>query len=104
MLFHKPRNVHVVQVYDFWYYTNVDEEYSRTFVKMERCHGNLEEYIAELNAERVVIEPLELVEIMIHILSGLWHCHQLEVCHCGLKLSNSNHSFLCYIFGMQFCT
>ena|ERR1700737_2819634 len=89
-----PPHPHVIQVYDFWYHNNVEEDFSRTFIKMERCHGTLQEYLDKLKSCGAVVEPLELTEIMLHILRGLWHCHELGVCHRDLKLSNSTVPFL----------
>jgi serine/threonine protein kinase len=81
----EPRHAHVIRVYDFWVQRG---SMTRTFIKMERCQGTLEDYISELMRENRYIDPLHLLQIMIHISSGLRHCHDFGVLHRDLKPSN----------------
>ena len=61
----EPRNQHFIKVYDFWYQHNIEEDISRTFIKRDRCHGNLKEYLNGMQTRGQNMEPLELTEIMI---------------------------------------
>jgi serine/threonine protein kinase len=81
----EPRNAHVIRVDDFWIHSNVEESVYRTFIKMERCEGTLEQYLASRHDN---IKPLELVDIMVQMLSGLAHCHMQGFCHRDLNLKN----------------
>ena len=56
---------------------------------MQLCDGTLKEYLDEIKKSGCSIEPLEVVEIMIQILSGLCLCHERSICHRDLTLSNS---------------
>ena len=56
---------------------------------MQLCDGTLKEYLDEIKNSNRSIEPLEVVEIMIQILSGLCLCHERSICHRDLTLSNS---------------
>jgi serine/threonine protein kinase len=85
----QPPNPHVIRVHDFWFQNNKEEHYSRTFIQMERCNGTLEQYLDDLYDKKASLEPLELTEIMIQILTGLCHCHVQGFCHRDIKLSNS---------------
>jgi hypothetical protein len=93
----RPRNDHVIAVYDFWLQVNEKQHFSRTFIQMERCQGTLEEYLAETRDAGENIEPFELADIMSHVLSGLAHCHKNGVCHRDLKLSNSIHQSVIHL-------
>ena len=55
---------------------------------MPLYEGILDEYLALLVAKEAQIEPLEITEIVIQILSGLYHCYVQGFCHRNLKLSN----------------
>jgi serine/threonine protein kinase len=55
---------------------------------MPLCKGTLEQYLAFLKQREITMTPLEVTEIMIHILTGLYHCHVQGYCHRDLKLSN----------------
>jgi serine/threonine protein kinase len=84
-----PPNPHVIRVHDFWFQDNDIECTSRTFIQMEICDGTLEEYLKERESRCEPLEPLEISEIMIQILTGLQHCHVQGFCHRDLKLPNS---------------
>jgi serine/threonine protein kinase len=85
----RPPNPHVVRVHDFWFHDNDVEYTSRTFIRMEKCDGTLESYLKELRNKEMSMEPLELAEIMIQVLTGLSHCHGQGFCHRDIKLPNS---------------
>ena len=85
----EPRNAHIIRVDDFWNERSEEEGTSRTYIKMERCDGTLAEYLIRIREKGEEIHPKELIEIMLHILSGLKHCHDRKVCHRDLKLTNS---------------
>jgi serine/threonine protein kinase len=85
----EPRNAHIIRVDDFWNEISEEEGTSRTYIKMERCDGTLAEYLVCIREKGEEIQPEELIEIMLHILSGLKHCHDRKVCHRDLKLTNS---------------
>ena len=87
-------NSHIIRVYDCWIHKNPEEHVSRTFIKMQKCVGTLLDYLWR-SVSRMT--PLELTEILIHILSGLCHCHENGVCHRDLKLSNSIYLKLCIL-------
>ena len=89
----KPQNPHVIRVFEFWFHRNEEEGILRTFILMELCDGNLEEYVTSLRDADKEIEPLEIIDIMLQVLSGLCHCHEAEICHRDLKLSNSPYLF-----------
>lgn len=55
---------------------------------MPLCKGTLEQYLAFLKQREITMTRLEVAEIMIHILTGLYHCHVQGYCHRDLKLSN----------------
>jgi serine/threonine protein kinase len=84
----EPLNAHIIRVYDIWFHRNAEEHVSRTFIKMQKCEGTLAEHLNRMSKAGLWIEPLELTEIMIQILSGLCHCHKHGICHRDLKLSN----------------
>ena len=69
---------------------------------MPLCHGTLDGYLRELEGNNEsLLEPLELTEIMIQILTGLYHCHVQGYCHRDIKLSNSN-IFLLFLLILSF--
>jgi serine/threonine protein kinase len=80
-----PRNEHLVHAFDYWFEINSDQLISRTFIKLELCDETLEDYLKAQST----MEPLDLVEIMMQILSGVCHCHERKVCHRDLKEANS---------------
>src|SRR6266496_2452147 len=84
----KPHNPHVIQVFEFWFHRNEEEGIFRTFILMELCDGTLEEYVTSLRDNNKDIEPLEIIDIMLQVLSGLWRCHEAGICHRDLKVSN----------------
>lgn len=84
-----PQNPHIIHVYDSWYHHNVEEHVTRAYVKMQLCDGTLKQYLDYLRNFGPRIELLEIVEIMIHILSGLSFCHEKGICHRDLSLTNS---------------
>lgn len=84
-----PHNAHVILVHDFWLQINQRQHFSRTFIQIERCEGNLEEYLTEVRNSNQNIEPLELADIMNQILNDLSHCHKNDIYHRDLKLSNN---------------
>jgi serine/threonine protein kinase len=47
-----------------------------------------------MREEKRDIRPIQLLDIMVQVLSGLRHCHDRNVCHRDLKLSNSILSLL----------
>ena len=55
---------------------------------MELCNGTLQDYLISLKSAGNSIDALEIATIMIHILEGLRHCHDLHYCHRDLKLAN----------------
>ena len=79
-------NPHIIQVYEYWYQDHGKKRppVTATYIRMQLCNGTLEEYLKNLE----IIKPLELIEIMIHILTGLYHCHVQGYCHRDLKLPN----------------
>lgn len=83
----KPRNAHIIRVYEFWFEKNMD--LSRTFIRMDKCRGTLEDYLQSMRKNGKLIEPFELTEIMIQMLEGLYHCHVQGFTHRDLKLTNS---------------
>lgn len=68
----EQHNPHVIKVYHFWYQHNVEEDISRTFIKMERCQGNFAEYLNELQIQDRSIESHEITDIMLLYLMS-WH-------------------------------
>lgn len=80
-------HAHVVRIHDFWIECG---QVARLFIKMELCEGTLEDFLAELCHKGNEIDPLELLEIMIQISSGLHYCHDNNVLHRDLKTSNGN--------------
>ena len=84
-----PQNHHIIHVFDSWYHNNPVEHVTRTYVKMQLCDGTLKQYLDGLRNSDSSIEPLEIAEIMIHILSGLSYCHEKGICHRDLSLTNS---------------
>jgi serine/threonine protein kinase len=87
-------NSHIIRVYDFWIEKNEEEFTSRTYLKMERCDGTLAQFLWDMREEKRDIRPIQLLDIMVQVLSGLRHCHDRNVCHRDLKLSNSILSLL----------
>jgi serine/threonine protein kinase len=79
---------HVIQVYDFWVHRSTNENKLQTYIQMERCDGTLEEYLRDLELRKQFIDPYGLFEIIIHVASGLRHCHDYDVLHRDLKPSN----------------
>ena len=81
-------HAHVVRIYDFW----IERGNSpRLFIKMELCESNLEDFLSGLCHTNKEIDPLDLLEIMIQISSGLQFCHNNNVLHRDLKTSNGNY-------------
>jgi serine/threonine protein kinase len=78
-----PINAHIIRVHEFWF-TKTEDHSSDTYIRMEFCDGTLEQYLAKQS----IIEPIELTEIMIQLLTGLYHCHVQGFCHRDLKLAN----------------
>lgn len=78
---------------DFWFRNIEEEGIAQTFIKMELCHGTLENHLNGLRSRGEDLAPRELTQIMIHILCGLCHCHERRVVHRDLKLSNGNLVF-----------
>jgi serine/threonine protein kinase len=91
-----PPNEHVIRVYDYWFHRSdlpakgakLMAKKRKTYIRMSLCEGTLEEYLAGLTAREESLKPFEITEIMIHILTGLYHCHVQGYCHRDLKLSN----------------
>jgi serine/threonine protein kinase len=83
------QNPHIIHVFDSWFHVNAEEHVMRTYVKMQLCKGTLKEYLDNMRNSGPSIKPLEIVEIMIHILSGLCVCHRKGICHRDLSLTNS---------------
>jgi serine/threonine protein kinase len=81
------RNPHIVCVYDILFRNDLWGR--QTLIQMEFCDGTLDSYLDEIRSLNSAIQPLELAEIMIQILTGLSHCHTLGFCHRDLKLANS---------------
>jgi serine/threonine protein kinase len=86
-----PHHPHIIAVYDYWIQVNKEESTYLTTVKMQLCHGTLEQYLATMVEEGNQIEPLEILEIMLQILSGLRHCHDKNTLHRDMKLANRTH-------------
>jgi serine/threonine protein kinase len=86
-----PPHPHVIQVYDFWV---VDEATRKTYIQMELCDGNLQDYLNERKQSNLDIEAVELCEIMIAILNGLQVCHKHRLLHRDLKLLNGTSPLL----------
>lgn len=84
-----PRNPHVIRVYEIWRVNNPLEQITFPIIKMELCGGTLLQYLDSLQVENKNMGSAELITIMIHILSGLRHCHDLHYCHRDLKTANS---------------
>jgi serine/threonine protein kinase len=81
------RNPHIINIYDILFR---DDLWGRqAFIQMEFCDGTLDSYLDEMRSLDSEIQPLELAEIMIQVLTGLCHCHTLGFCHRDLKLANS---------------
>lgn len=93
-------NHHIIQVYDILF--REDPFARQTFIQMEFCDGTLETYIEEVRTKAGSLEPIEIVEIMIQVLTGLCHCHTLGFCHRDLKLPNSIQLFEKSL--IQFCS
>jgi serine/threonine protein kinase len=84
-----PWSEHLVHAFDYWFNTDGRRLISRTFIKLQRCDETLEDYLIALQEAQATMEPVDLVEIMVEILSGVCHCHERKVCHRDLKESNS---------------
>jgi len=95
-------NAHVIAVYDSWFHVNRREHSKRTMVKMQLCEGTLKDYLADLAKSERMTTPLEIVEIMFQILSGLDYVHKKCICHRDLKLSNSIVPFYTHRFLILF--
>lgn len=81
-------NAHVVQVYEFWFQRDKNS-LPRTYIRMTLCDGTLGRYLVKLARNGVVMEPLELTEIMIHVLTGLYHCHMQGICNRNITMSTA---------------
>jgi len=87
-------NEHVVKVHDFWYQQKEEERFwSCTFIRMQLCKGTLEHHLSALRQSGRVTEPFEITEIMLQILTGLFHCHVQGYVHRDLKTSNSTSPY-----------
>ena len=84
----EPRSAHVIRVYDFWIRYIDKEVISQKYIKMEFCHGTLHEYLIQVNKNGQTLDSIEITEIMLHIISGVSHCHDRHVVHRDLKLAN----------------
>jgi serine/threonine protein kinase len=94
----RSRNRHIIRVDDFWTEKNEEEGTFRTYLKMERCDGTLAQFLRGVREKRQGdIRPLQLLDIMEQVLSGLRHCHDRNVCHRDLKLSNSILSLFLFL-------
>jgi serine/threonine protein kinase len=89
-----PHHPHIIAVYDYWIQANKEESTYLTTVKMQLCDGTLEQYLAKMAKDGKQIQPLEVLEIMIQILSGLRHCHEKNTLHQDMKLANRTKSYL----------
>jgi len=85
-------NPHIIRVYGILFRDDDVLCTRHTFIHMEFCNGTLESYLDDMRSRHASIEPLEIAEIMIQILTGLGHCHTLGFCHRDLKLPNSMFS------------
>jgi len=79
---------HVVEIFDFWFNTNVNEHIYRSFILMRLCEGTLESHVAQIRESTQHVTSQQLFVIMDQILSGLQHCHEHGICHRDLKMSN----------------
>jgi serine/threonine protein kinase len=84
-----PQTAHVIRVYEIWHMKLPHDEATCLVLKMDRCTDTLEGYLKHLQTNRSSITFHEIIEIMIHVLTGLAHCHTLNYCHRDLKLQNS---------------
>jgi serine/threonine protein kinase len=85
-------NAHIVKVYEFWFQKDIHKHTSQLtipIIRMELCSGTLRDYLAQLSKSSL-IGRIELTEIMIQILTGLYYCHVQSYCHRDLKLQNGN--------------
>lgn len=85
-----PTSEHIVHAFDYWFSVDPRRLTSRTFIKLQRCEETLGDYLVKLQEKGFSTEPLVLIEIMIQISSGVWHCHKRLVGHRDLKESNGN--------------
>jgi serine/threonine protein kinase len=91
-------NAHIIRVDDFWTEKNEEEGTTRTYLKMERCDGTLAQFLRDVREKQNgEIEPIQLLDIMVQVLIGLRHCHDRNVCHRDLKLSNSILSLFSFL-------
>jgi serine/threonine protein kinase len=81
----EPRSSHIIAVYEIFRLHNPLEKLTCPVVKMELCDGTLDGYLKTFRSLTYTIEPREIVNIMIQILTGLRHCHELGFCHRDLK-------------------
>ena len=89
-----PHNPHIIGVYDYWFQVNEEEITLFTHVKLQLCDGTLEQHLAKMVEQGVQIQPLEILEIMLQILSGLCRCHEKNTLHRDMKLANRTHLHL----------
>lgn len=90
----QARNSHVITIYEIWHLEvrNPLETMICPVIKMELCDGTLDSYLKSFRETGSSISSQELVEIVMHTLTGLTHCHTLHYCHRDLKLANSKIS------------
>jgi serine/threonine protein kinase len=111
---------HIMHFYDFWFLDNdgflpstndaiqkllkheqgygywddegaeVKEIGESVMIRMERCTGTLDDYLRSFPQHKS-ISALEVAEIMIQILTGLYHMQGLGFVHYDLKPSNSTY-------------
>jgi serine/threonine protein kinase len=84
---HGNPHPHIIRVYEFLFREDLFTR--QTIIQMEFCNGTLREYLDHMRRYHMSVSPIEIVNIMIQILTGLEHCHARDFCHRDLKLANS---------------